>query len=96
VPEPTSIILGFGGHRGDKGIELACRVAWLLRNAPSAVARRRRLAALVSDSVADSSLELLDTRTVFPEMPITEALQFICERPVPVVDRMHADVIVDC
>ena len=27
-------------------------------------------------------------------MPVTEALQFICERPVLVVDRTHADVLV--
>jgi predicted transcriptional regulator len=69
-------------------------VARLLRNVSSAVARRRRLAALVSDSIADGSLELLNARTVSPKMPITEALQFICERPVLVVDRMHADMLV--
>jgi hypothetical protein len=68
--------------------------ARLLRNAPTNGIRGRRLAALVSDTVAESSLELLDARTVCPEMPITEALQFICERPVLVVDRMHADGLV--
>jgi predicted transcriptional regulator len=69
-------------------------VARLLRNAPSNAIRGQRLVALVSDTVAESGLELLDARTVCPEMPITEALQFIWERPVLVVDRMHADVLV--
>lgn len=69
-------------------------VARLLRNAPSKVIRRRRLAALVSDSVADSSLELLDACKVCPETPIAEALQFICERPVLVVDGMHTDALI--
>jgi CBS-domain-containing membrane protein len=69
-------------------------VARFLRNAPSNGKRAKRLAALVSDSVAESSLELLEARTVCPEMPIREALQFICERPVLVVDRIHADILV--
>jgi predicted transcriptional regulator len=69
-------------------------VARLLRNAPSKVIRRRRLAALVSDSVADSTLELLDACKVCPETPITEVIQFICERPVLVVDRRHTNALI--
>jgi hypothetical protein len=69
-------------------------VAQLLRNAPSKATRRRRLAALVSDTVAESSLELVDARTVCPEMPITEALQFVRERLILVVDRMPAGILV--
>jgi hypothetical protein len=69
-------------------------VARLLRNASSNGIRGRLLASLVSDTVAERSLELLDARTVCPELPIAEVLPFICERPLLVVDRMHADVLV--
>jgi predicted transcriptional regulator len=69
-------------------------VARLLRNAPSNGIRRQRLAALVSVTVAERNLELLEAPTVSPEMSITEVLPLICERPVLVVDRMHTDVLV--
>lgn len=69
-------------------------VARLLRKASSKASRRRHLAALVSDTIAQSNLELLEARIVHPETPIAEALQLICERPVLVVDRMHPDVLV--
>jgi hypothetical protein len=69
-------------------------VARLLRSAPSNGIRRRRLAALVSEVVEEKTLDLLEAPTGGPEMSITEALPFICERPVLVVDRMHADVLV--
>jgi hypothetical protein len=45
-------------------------VARLLRNAASNIARRQRLAALVSDSIADSSLELLEARTVLRKLQL--------------------------
>ena len=40
------------------------------------------------------NLELLEAPTVSPEMSITEALPFICERSVLVVDRMRQDELV--
>ena len=69
-------------------------LARLLRSAPSNGMRRQHLAALVSEVVEGKNLDLLEAPTVGPEMSITEALPFICERPVLVVDRMHADVLV--
>jgi hypothetical protein len=50
--------------------------------------------AQVSDAIEKSNLELLDAHVVPPEMPLAEVLQLICERPVLVVDSMHADVLV--
>ena len=69
-------------------------VARLLRHSSSKALRRRHLAALVSDTVVDNNLELLEAPIVHPETLITEVLQFICERPVLVVDSVHADELV--
>jgi hypothetical protein len=69
-------------------------IARLLRNAPSNAVRKQRLAALISDIAAEKTLELLEAPTVGPETSITDALPFIRERPVLVVDGMHPDVLV--
>ncbi len=68
-------------------------VARLLRGAPSKTMRKRRLAALVSDTVAENNLELLDAGIVSPEAPIAKALQIINERPILVVDNVHPEVL---
>ncbi len=68
-------------------------VARLLRNAPSKVARRRRLASLVSDVISENTLELLNARTVDPETALSEVIQFIGTQPILVVDSMHLDVL---
>jgi predicted transcriptional regulator len=68
-------------------------VARLLRNASSPAARTQCLLALVKDTVAHNRLELLDARILSPDTSIAEVSQFICERPVLVVDEKHPDAL---